>query len=70
MVSFQENIQTPIYQSISSLNIFLKLSSVMITILFIYFRIDRDGIPPKQFKTVIGKGHPEFSTMRQQDGII
>jgi len=42
----------------------------MITILFIYFRIDRDGIPPKQFKTVIGKGHPEFSTMRQQDGII
>ncbi|ORX99167.1 ubiquitinyl hydrolase [Basidiobolus meristosporus CBS 931.73] len=25
------------------------------------------GIPPSMFKSLIGKGHPEFSTMRQQD---
>ncbi|TPX64195.1 hypothetical protein SpCBS45565_g06069 [Spizellomyces sp. 'palustris'] len=27
----------------------------------------QDGIAPSMFKTFIGKGHPEFSTMRQQD---
>lgn len=27
----------------------------------------QEGIRPVQFKTLIGKGHPEFSTMRQQD---
>ena len=25
------------------------------------------GVTPSMFKTLIGKGHPEFSTMRQQD---
>lgn len=28
---------------------------------------NQDGIPPAMFKTLIGKGHQEFSTMRQQD---
>ena len=27
----------------------------------------QDGISPGMFKAVIGKGHPEFSSMRQQD---
>eukprot|EP00899_Mesostigma_viride_P006052 jgi/Mesvir1/15448/Mv06630-RA.3 len=27
----------------------------------------QDGIPPRQFKQVIGLGHPEFATARQQD---
>lgn len=27
----------------------------------------QDGIRPVTFKTVIGKGHAEFSTMKQQD---
>jgi ubiquitin carboxyl-terminal hydrolase 5/13 len=27
----------------------------------------QDGIKPSQFKALIGKGHEEFSTMRQQD---
>lgn len=27
----------------------------------------QDGIPPTMFKNLVGKGHPEFSTMRQQD---
>lgn len=27
----------------------------------------QDGISPSMFKNVIGKGHPEFATMRQQD---
>ncbi|KAG0341734.1 hypothetical protein BG004_005923 [Podila humilis] len=27
----------------------------------------QDGIAPGMFKALIGKGHPEFSTMRQQD---
>ena len=26
-----------------------------------------EGIRPEMFKTLIGKGHPEFSTKRQQD---
>jgi len=31
---------------------------------------DRDeGIGPRTLKTIIGKGHPEFSTMRQQDAL-
>lgn len=28
---------------------------------------DQDGIAPQMFKSVIGRGHPEFSTNRQQD---
>lgn len=28
-----------------------------------------NGIPPRTFKSLIGKGHPEFSTMRQQDAL-
>lgn len=28
-----------------------------------------NGLVPRQFKNVIGKGHPEFSTMRQQDAL-
>src|SRR4051794_39456939 len=27
----------------------------------------QEGIPPAMFKALIGKGHQEFSTMRQQD---
>jgi ubiquitin carboxyl-terminal hydrolase 5/13 len=27
----------------------------------------QDGISPSMFKSIVGKGHPEFSTMRQQD---
>jgi ubiquitin carboxyl-terminal hydrolase 5/13 len=27
-----------------------------------------EGIPPRSLKALVGKGHPEFSTMRQQDG--
>jgi len=27
------------------------------------------GIRPRMFKTLVGKGHPEFSTMRQQDAL-
>jgi ubiquitin carboxyl-terminal hydrolase 5/13 len=26
----------------------------------------QDGIAPAMFKELVGKGHPEFSTMRQQ----
>ena len=29
----------------------------------------QEGIPPKSFKSLVGKGHPEFSTMRQQDAV-
>ena len=29
--------------------------------------MSHSGISPSMFKTLIGKGHPEFSTMRQQD---
>ncbi|KAL9651603.1 hypothetical protein ABK040_001548 [Willaertia magna] len=29
----------------------------------------QEGIPPRSFKSVVGKGHPEFSTMRQQDAV-
>eukprot|EP00732_Lithocolla_globosa_P001515 Lithocolla_globosa_v1_NODE_769_length_3313_cov_85.298956.p1 type:complete len:961 gc:universal NODE_769_length_3313_cov_85.298956:2905-23(-) len=28
---------------------------------------DNDGIPPRSFKSIIGRGHPDFSSMRQQD---
>ena len=31
---------------------------------------DPDGIPPRSLKALVGQGHPEFSTMRQQDGTI
>lgn len=27
----------------------------------------QNGIAPRMFKSLIGKGHPEFSTNRQQD---
>lgn len=27
------------------------------------------GIRPRMFKSLIGRGHPEFSTMRQQDAL-
>lgn len=27
----------------------------------------RQGIPPRMFKTLIGRGHPGFSSNRQQD---
>ncbi|XP_068753403.1 ubiquitin carboxyl-terminal hydrolase 5-like isoform X1 [Montipora capricornis] len=29
--------------------------------------LDQDGIAPQMFKSVIGRGHPEFSSNRQQD---
>jgi ubiquitin carboxyl-terminal hydrolase 5/13 len=29
----------------------------------------QEGIPPKSFKAVVGKNHPEFSTMKQQDAV-
>jgi len=32
-------------------------------------RSDFDGLPPKRFKALVGKGHPEFSTMKQQDAM-
>lgn len=31
--------------------------------------VGQDGIPPRMFKNLIGKGHPEFSTSRQQDAL-
>lgn len=30
----------------------------------------QDGIAPGMFKALIGKDHPEFSTMRQQVGLL
>lgn len=30
-------------------------------------RVFQDGIKPSMLKALVGKGHPEFSTMRQQD---
>ena len=30
-------------------------------------RIEANAIPPRRFKTLVGKGHPEFSTGHQQD---
>jgi len=29
----------------------------------------QDGIKPQMFKTLFGKGHPEFKTGRQQDSL-
>eukprot|EP00252_Welwitschia_mirabilis_P020737 TRINITY_DN5140_c0_g2_i1.p1 TRINITY_DN5140_c0_g2~~TRINITY_DN5140_c0_g2_i1.p1 ORF type:complete len:813 (-),score=191.31 TRINITY_DN5140_c0_g2_i1:262-2700(-) len=29
----------------------------------------QEGIPPRMFKTLIGSGHPEFSSSRQQDAL-
>lgn len=31
------------------------------------FQGDQVGIAPRMFKALIGRGHPEFSTNRQQD---
>ena len=33
---------------------------------YYYFQVP-EGIRPEMFKTLVGKGHPEFSTKRQQD---
>ena len=33
---------------------------------FVFFK-EQDGIAPQMFKSVIGRGHPEFSSNRQQD---
>ena len=33
---------------------------------FSFFQ-EQNGITPQMFKTLIGRGHPEFSTNRQQD---
>uniref|UniRef100_UPI00398E3248 ubiquitin carboxyl-terminal hydrolase 5-like n=1 Tax=Pristiophorus japonicus TaxID=55135 RepID=UPI00398E3248 len=30
-------------------------------------KVEPDGIAPRMFKSLVGKGHPEFSTNRQQD---
>jgi ubiquitin carboxyl-terminal hydrolase 5/13 len=30
---------------------------------------EQEGIPPRMFKSLVGKGHPEFSTARQQDAL-
>ena len=30
-------------------------------------KIEANAIPPRRFKTLVGKGHPEFSTGHQQD---
>ena len=27
---------------------------------------EQDGIPPQMLKRIVGKGHPEFSTNKQQ----
>lgn len=32
-----------------------------------YLQGVQNGIAPRMFKSLIGKGHPEFSTNRQQD---
>jgi ubiquitin carboxyl-terminal hydrolase 5/13 len=29
----------------------------------------QDGIPPRMFKSLIGTGHPEFASSRQQDAL-
>lgn len=29
--------------------------------------IEANAVPPRRFKTLVGKGHPEFSTGHQQD---
>lgn len=31
------------------------------------FQGDQIGIAPRMFKALVGRGHPEFSTNRQQD---
>ena len=31
------------------------------------FEQSQEGIAPRMFKSLIGRGHPEFSTNRQQD---
>ena len=36
-------------------------------IVFVLIFQDQDGIAPQMFKSVIGRGHPEFSSNRQQD---
>ncbi|KAL2643337.1 hypothetical protein R1flu_010924 [Riccia fluitans] len=32
-------------------------------------KITQDGIPPRMFKSLIGAGHPEFASARQQDAL-
>lgn len=34
---------------------------------FFYFQGDQVGIAARMFKALVGRGHPEFSTNRQQD---
>ena len=35
--------------------------------LFVFFPLEQEGIAPQMFKALVGRGHPEFSTNRQQD---
>ena len=42
-------------------------SQLRMLYLFCLLQQEQDGITPHMFKTVIGRGHPEFSTNRQQD---
>ena len=45
-----------------------QLVKVPLLMLCLWARLqDQDGIAPQMFKSVIGRGHPEFSTNRQQD---
>lgn len=32
-------------------------------------RAGEGGVRPLMFKTLVGRGHPEFATMRQQDAL-
>ena len=41
------------------------LNSKLQSLLFFLLQ-EQKGIPPSMFKALIGRGHPEFSTMRQQ----
>lgn len=38
-----------------------------ILLLWLCFQGDQIGIAPQMFKALVGRGHPEFSTNRQQD---
>ncbi len=42
------------------------LISVMGGMLYSMCTQEQEGIPPMMFKALIGRGHPEFSTARQQ----
>ena len=39
----------------------------MLQLLYVFVSQEQDGIAPQMFKSVIGRGHPEFSSSRQQD---